>query len=98
MHTTSPNQRTDHAAPASARTTVIRRYRAPAIIALVPPATPATWTAWQVVRRERGFHVSRATTSGDATEFLRNEVRQVKFFRKRACAQAACDKANGSAS
>ncbi len=59
-----------------------------------PSSISVTWKPWAVVPRARGFHVSRETESGDSREFLRNEVRAVKVFRKRELADAACAAAN----
>lgn len=74
----------------------------PALGLRIPrPEQPAiAWLPWQVVDRDGcGFHVSREAASGQHTpEALKNEVGRVKVFRKRELAQAACDRANGSAS
>lgn len=66
-------------------------------LGLRPPASPIppiSWNDWQVVERAKGFHVARESSTGNAVEFLRNEVGQVKVFRKQAAAAAACAKAN----
>jgi len=74
-----------------------QRSAAPLGFRLPPPPAPAvSGEPWQVVERANGFHVSRESGSG-ATEFLRNEVRAVKVFRKRELAQAACAQANFTA-
>ena len=61
-----------------------------------PASIPDAWKPWQVVPRALGFHVSRETESGAAREFLRNEVRGVKVFRKRELADAARNAANNT--
>jgi hypothetical protein len=53
-----------------------------------------SWAPWQVVDRAHGFHVSRESIGGTAREFLRNEVGDVKVFRKAHLATAACAAAN----
>lgn len=53
-----------------------------------------SWLPWSVVPRAHGFHVSREAAGGASTEFLRNEVRQVKVFRSELAAVKACQKAN----
>lgn len=71
---------------------------APLGLRLPPASLPAVaWSPWQVVDREHGFHVSRESGSGASVDFLRNEVREVKIFRKRELALAACAKAKGGA-
>lgn len=80
--------------------TVERTARKGASLGLRLPSAavpPISWNAWQVVERANGFHVSRESGSGTATEFLRNEVGGVKVFRKRALATAACAQANFTA-
>lgn len=52
-------------------------------------------TPWRSVERARGFHVSRETQG--RTEFLLNEVRRVRIFRKPETAQQAADRANKAA-
>jgi hypothetical protein len=76
------------------------RAAAPAPLGLrLPPASlPAVcWLPWTVVRRAKGFHVSREAASGAAAEFLRNEVRSVRIFRSEASALKACEQANFTA-
>jgi hypothetical protein len=72
----------------------------PALGLRIPrPQRPAiAWGRWVVVIREHGFHVSRESASGARTEALTNEVGRTKIFRSKLLADAACDKANGSAS
>jgi hypothetical protein len=64
----------------------------------LPPACVPTisWSAWTVVDRTHGFHVSRESAGGTAREFLRNEVGDVKVFRKHHLAATACAAANFS--
>jgi hypothetical protein len=69
--------------------------RLPAGLRLRPGTAPAVvWQAWQVTARAKGFHVSRESITGAQREFLRNEVSQVRVFRKLEKAQAACAQAN----
>lgn len=70
---------------------------APAYLGLrLPPNAipPISWAAWEVVERAHGFHVSRESIGGTRTEFLRNEVGDIKIFRKRSLADVACAGAN----
>jgi hypothetical protein len=62
------------------------------------PDQATSWKSWVVVPRALGFHVSRETKDGNCFEFLLNEVRAVKVFRKRELADAACAEANGALS
>jgi hypothetical protein len=76
-----------------------QRSASPALgLRIARPAQPAiAWLPWQVVDRERGFHVSREAASGQhIAQALTNEVGKTKIFRKRELAQAACDSANGT--
>jgi hypothetical protein len=64
----------------------------------IAPAAPAEWRAWEVVKRARGWHVSRETRDGSKREFVLNEVRRVRIFRNVESAITACNSANRAAS
>jgi hypothetical protein len=84
--------------PAAARSPALWHSPAPLGFRLPPAGVPTvSWLPWQVVERTNGFAVSRESVSGTAREWVRNEVRKAKVFRKRELAQAACDKANRGA-
>jgi hypothetical protein len=65
---------------------------------VIAPAAAPQWRAWEVVKRARGWHVSRETKDGAKHEFVLNEVRRVRIFRSVESAIAACNSANRAAS
>jgi hypothetical protein len=71
--------------------------RMPIAGATAPAAAPVAWKQWEVTMRAKGFHVSRETRDGSRTEFLLNEVRRVRIFRRLQSAMDACNDANRSA-
>jgi hypothetical protein len=64
---------------------------------LTQPEPALQWKPREVVKRARGWHVSRETRDGQKTEFVLNEVRRVCIFRRLETAIAACVAANKAA-
>lgn len=74
------------------------RAPVPALAGMRNPHAGPAWLPWEVVDRENGtWAVRRESGSGKQLEWVCNEVRRPKVFRREYLAVAARDKANAAA-